>query len=98
MSINKKAIAISPTEPIAYYNLGVMLYNEASNINAKISSDLDEGIIAEMTKYTKALMEESLPYFEKFYSMSPNDETTKNALIEIYTSLEMDDKLTELMK
>jgi len=80
----KKAIEISPEYFDAYFNLGVMYYNQGASkveVANKLPMEDSKGyekLLAEADTYFK----KSLPYIEKAYQLQPNElvvtETLKN--------------------
>ncbi|PRY15672.1 tetratricopeptide repeat protein [Pontibacter ummariensis] len=86
----KKAIEADPNNFDAYYNLGVMKYNEGTEVNNK-AAKMDyatyqkkgKALEAEAKKY----YEESLPYFEKALEIQPKDQATMQNLLKVYTRL-----------
>lgn len=99
ISYYKSAININPEYYDAIYNLGALYINESNKLKVK-ANDLP----LEDTKGYDALIEQSneiirqaLPYIEKAYQIDPIPET-KAALVGIYSSLKMTDKLEEINK
>lgn len=90
-----KAIEINPEYFDANYNLGTLYYNKAAEY-IKEATNLP---LNETKKYDELLakgnemMEKALPYFENAEKIQPTDITTLQTLREIYTRLNMLEKL-----
>lgn len=91
----KGAIEVDPEYFDANYNLGALYYNEAAekiteagnlplNESEKYDAYMNEG---------KKMMEKALPYLEKADAIQPADAITLQTLKEIYTRLNMLDKV-----
>lgn len=91
----KKAIEIDPNYFDANYNLGALYYNQAAEKILEAGNlPLDETEkYDQLMKEGKDLMEKALPYLEKADSIQPADAVTLQTLKEIYTRLNMMDKL-----
>lgn len=82
-----------------HYNIGAIYNNKAANLNEQIA-ELD---INEQEEYEKLHMElveyleMAIPYFEKALEFTPDDQNFIIALKGIYSQLNMNDKLKELM-
>ncbi len=94
----KQALEINPDYFLALYNLGVVYYSRAFDLNME-ANDLPFDATA---KY-KAVMAEAneyflkgLPYFERAYAVDSEDPDVIKALRQIYTSTQQLDKLKEL--
>ncbi|MDR0969899.1 MAG: tetratricopeptide repeat protein [Lentimicrobiaceae bacterium] len=94
----KKAIAIKPDYFDAVYNLGALYINEANKITATANElPLEEQKkYEEMTEEAAEILRTALPYVEKAHELDPSD-ATKAALLGIYSTLKMNDKI-ELLK
>jgi tetratricopeptide (TPR) repeat protein len=90
-----QAIKIDPEYFDANYNLGALYYNQA----AELITEATNLPLNETEKYDKLLeegnemMKKSLPYLEKADQIQPGDPTTLQTLKEIYTRLNMLEKL-----
>ncbi len=94
----KKAIEVKPDFFEAYYNIGAIYNNIASEL-MKQANDLP---LEETEKYNK-LMEEAnanldkaVPWLEKALELNPEDKFTRHALKEAYTRLKQYDKAKAL--
>lgn len=91
----KRAINLNPGYFDAYYNLGALYVNRAAEIQ-KEANDLP---LEETEKYNEmkskadSLLEESIPYLENALQLRPSDKPTMASLKEIYTRLNMKEKL-----
>jgi len=93
-----EAIKLNPDYFDANYNLGALYVNEAAEIQ-KEAYDLPLEATEEydkMKQEANALLEKSLPYLEKSNEINPEDMNTLRSLKEIYTRLNMLDKLKEI--
>lgn len=90
----KKAIHVNPKFFEAYYNIGAIYNNKASELT-KEANDLP---LEESEKYNKLIEEannylgQAVPWLEKAYKIKPSDVYTKHALKEAYTKLKQYDK------
>ncbi len=86
----KKAIEIDQNNFDAYYNLGVLEYNKASEINNK-AAKMDYATYQKKGKALEAQAKkqfaEALPYFEKALVIQPEDQSTMQNLVRVYTRL-----------
>ncbi|WP_276495874.1 tetratricopeptide repeat protein [Pontibacter litorisediminis] len=88
--VYKKAIEADPNNFDAYYNLGVLEYNRGADVNNR-AAKMDyatyqkkgKALEAEAKKYYQA----SLPYFEKAHALQPEDKSTIQNLVNVYTRL-----------
>ena len=94
----EQALEINPEYFLALYNLGVVYYSHAFDLNME-ANDLP---FDETEKYNKLIEEakqyflQGLPYFERAYEIDPEDQDVLKALRQIYTSTKQMDKLKEL--
>lgn len=90
-----KSLSINPNSFEANFNLGALKYNPAVEI-LKIVRGMGVGDYNKkgkgMEANAKEILKESLPYFEKAYSIKPEDSSVKKTLKDIYTNLGMSDK------
>ena len=98
MKYYNKALEMEPNNYDVNFNLGVMNFNEAVIIKGKVDAmDMNtyktegKAVEAAATEKFKA----ALPFFEKAYSLKPEDEV-KNNLRSLYQVLKMEDKLKAL--
>ena len=93
-----KSLELDPDFFDPAYNMGALYVNRASTIievaNKLPLNEVEEydRMKAEADKY----LEDSLPYLEKAHLLQPNDISTMASLKEIYTRLNMLDKLKEM--
>ncbi len=94
-----QALEINPDYFLALYNLGVVYYTRAFDLNME-ANDLP---FDATTKYKKIMGEaneyflKGLPYFERAYKIDAEDADVLKALKQIYTSTKQMDKLKELV-
>jgi len=94
----RKAAKINPQFFEAYYNIGAIYVNKASELQAE-ANDLP---LNEVDKYNQLTEEANkqlsiaVPSLEKALELRPDDAATLNALKEAYARLKMNDKLKEL--
>jgi len=94
----KKAAELNPQFFEAYYNIGAIYVNKASELQSE-ANDLP---LDEVDKYNKLTEDANkqlavaVPYLEKAISIKPDDKATLSALKEAYARLKMNDKLKEL--
>jgi len=83
----------------AYYNLGVVYYNQGADISKK-AADLPIGDASydKMLKDSEVLLGKSVPMFEKFLTLKPGDMSTMRILKETYLRLKMNDKYEDINK
>lgn len=96
----EKAIALNPSDFVANYSLGALIYNRAVE-KIKAMNDLpasDQVGYDKLKKEGDALLQKSLPYLEKARALNGKDIETLNALKELYARLNMMDKLEEIKK
>ncbi|MBF9253580.1 tetratricopeptide repeat protein [Pontibacter sp. 172403-2] len=86
----KKAIELDNNNFDAYYNLGVLEYNRASEINNK-AAKMDYATYQKKGKALEAEAKEhfaaSLPYFERALEIQPDDQSTMQNLVRVYTRI-----------
>ncbi|MDP4291717.1 MAG: hypothetical protein Q8908_11600 [Bacteroidota bacterium] len=91
----KKALSIKPDYFDATYNLGALYVNRASGI----IEEANKLPLNETAKYDKLkgdaddILKVAIPYLEKAHQLEPKDMSSMSALKEIYTRLQMADKL-----
>lgn len=96
----EKAIELNPSDFVANYSLGALIYNRAVE-KIKAMNDLpasDQAGYDKLKKEGDALLQKSLPYLEKARALNGKDIETLNALKELYARLNMMDKLEEIKK
>ncbi len=90
-----KCIEIDPLYADAYYNMGAMFNNQAAEIIEKANElplDAVKEYDAEKAK-ADSLLEKALPFLEKSDELNPDNLATLQTLKQIYTILNMMDKL-----
>ena len=93
-----KAIELKPDLFEAYYNLGVIYYNEGVNLTEEANNIKDNKKYEAAKIIADKKFEESLPYIEKAYELHPEDRSIANTLSNLYYRLKMIDKYEEIMK
>jgi tetratricopeptide (TPR) repeat protein len=98
MKYYNQALQMEPNNYDVNFNLGVMNFNEAVIIKGKVDAmDMNtyktEGKAVEAAATDK--FKAALPFFEKAYSIKPEEEV-KNNLKSLYQILKMEDKLKAL--
>lgn len=94
----QKVLEINPDFFLALYNLGVIYYSQAFDLNME-ANDLPYD---ETDEYNRLIGEasvfflESLPFFERAFVIDSTDDDVIKALRQIYTSTKQMDKLKEL--
>jgi len=96
ISAYKETIAIDPNYFDALFNLGAIYFNKGG----EVINEANKLPINETAKYDKMLADGNnflnlaLPYLEKCETLQPQDKPTLISLKEIYTRLNMTEKLT----
>ncbi|MGE0088729.1 MAG: tetratricopeptide repeat protein [Bacteroidales bacterium] len=93
-----KAIELKPDLFEAYYNIGVIYYNEGVNLTEEANTIKDNKLYEEAKLVADKKFEESLPYIEKAYELHPEDRSIGGTLSNLYYRLKMIDKYDEIMK
>ena len=97
MTTYQKCIDIDPEYFNAYYNMGVMYYNEAVEMlqyadeNIKTPKEYGEAVDEALE-----VLKEALPFMEKANSLQPEDRSTLETLKTLYYRLQMTDKYNEV--
>lgn len=98
MKYYNMALQMEPNNYDVNFNLGVLNFNEAVIIKGKVDA-MDMNTYKTEGKAVEALatakFKAALPFFEKAYSLKPEDEV-KNNLRSLYQVLKMEDKLKAL--
>lgn len=81
----------------ALFNLGVMYFNDGAEISRVADKITDNAKYAAENKKANEQFKKAMPYLEKSQEVSA-DERTQYALKQIYTRLELNDKLKALNK
>ena len=91
----KETIAVDPNYFDALFNLGAIYYNKGG----EVINEANKLPISETAKYDKMLadgnnfLNMALPYLEQCETLQPQDKATLISLKEIYTRLNMKEKL-----
>jgi tetratricopeptide (TPR) repeat protein len=93
-----KAIELKPDFFEAYYNLGVIYFNEAVALTEDANQIKDNKKYEEAKTIADKKFVESLPYIEKAFELHPEDKFIANTLKNLYYRLKMNDKYEELLK
>lgn len=92
----KKAIELKPNNFDALYNLGVLYSNDGVALNKKADDIVDNAQNAAMVAKATESYKKAIPFLEKALEINPTDKNVMFALKQIYTRLEMSDKLKEM--
>jgi hypothetical protein len=92
----KKAVSLDPSFSDALGNLGRIYYNDAVEELARVNNIRDDKKYKTEKAKLKAKFELPLPYFEKAYSVNPNERDFVIALRGIYYNLGMEAKYKEM--
>ncbi|MDA3779653.1 MAG: tetratricopeptide repeat protein [Bacteroidales bacterium] len=94
----KKAIELNDSLFDAYYNIGVLIFNEAVALTDEANEIKDAKKYKEAKAFSDKTFEESLPYIEKAHELHPDDESILSTLKTLYYRLHMIDKYNEILK
>lgn len=89
----KKSIELKPNNFDALYNLGVLYSNEGVALNKKADDIVDNAQNAVVVAQATEMYNKAIPFLEKALELSPTDKNVMFALKQIYTRLQMSDKL-----
>jgi len=92
----QKALDLDPNLTDALGNMGRLYYNYAIGELNRINSIRDDKLYKTEKAKVKVLFEKPRPYFEKAYSITPDDRDFVIALKSIYYYLGMDAKYTQM--
>lgn len=97
----KKTIALDAKYTDAYFNIGVIYFNEGVEINKKMNAinDKDDPLgekFNEMKKQRNESFNKALPFLEKAYELDPKNADYKQNLKKVYASMNMLDKAKAL--
>ena len=94
----KKAVELRPDYFEANYNLGALYVNQAAMLleEANALPFSQQAEYEALKKQANDKLSLSLPYLEKAIELDPSDRNTLLSLKEIYTRLEMYDKMKEV--
>ncbi len=90
MANYQKTLELDPNNVDANFNLGVYYYNEGVAINKKVNNmTLNEynKTGKKLEAQAKELYSKALPYFEKVYSLQPDDKAIRQSLKRVYVGL-----------
>lgn len=91
------AVQLKPDYFEANYNLGALYVNQAAEIQNEANKlKLGDPKYDDMKKEADGILQKSLPYLETASVLDPKDKNTLIALKEIYTRLNMYEKLKEV--
>ncbi|MDH6343975.1 tetratricopeptide (TPR) repeat protein [Parabacteroides sp. PFB2-12] len=91
-----KALEFDPEFVSALSNLGRVYYNQAINIQADANMISDNKLYQEELAKAKDMFRKALPYFEKAYSLKPDQTEYMIALRGIYYNLSMSKEFDEI--
>lgn len=91
-----KALEFDPEFVSALSNLGRVYYNQAINIQADANMISDNKLYQEELAKAKDMFRKALPYFEKAYSLKPDQTEYMIALRGIYYNLNMSKEFDEI--
>ena len=92
----KKAIEIDPNFFEAYYNLGVIYFNEGVELTDEANKITDNKKYQEAKEIADNKFKEALPYIEKSLELKPDDTSIMATLKTLYYRLKMTDKYEEM--
>lgn len=92
----ERCLEIDPDYFNAYYNLGVMYYNEAVEMYQKAEKINTPKEYGEAVDAADAVLAKSLPYMEKASEIQPDDKGTLETLKTLYYRLKMTEKYEEV--
>mgnify|MGYP001324534563 CR=1 FL=1 len=92
-----KAIEIKPDYGDAYFNMGVMYFNQGVQFNKKMNDvdekvDKDGKIYDGLKKQRDEVFAKALPYLEKAYAINPKNNDYKSNLKKVYASMNLFEK------
>jgi len=96
-----KAIEIKPDYGDAYFNMGVMYFNQGVQFNKKMNDvdekvDKDGKIYDGLKKQRDEVFAKALPYLEKAYAINPKNNDYKSNLKKVYASMNLFEKAKAL--
>ncbi len=87
-----KVLALDPNNVSAYYNMGILFYNQAVQLINQSDYDIDIVALNDIQDNSVKLFRESLPFMEKAYKLDPKRRETLLGLSGIYFSLNEKEK------
>lgn len=94
----KKAIEIKEDFFEAYYNLGVLYFNDGITLTDEANKITDNAKFAVAKEKADNKFKESVPYLEKAHELEPSDASIMSTLKTLYYRLQMTDKYNEVSK
>lgn len=95
-SYYKKAIEIKPDYVNAYLNLSILKLDGEKKIITEMNklgtSDKDNKRYEVLKKQREDIFKSAIPYLEKAYELSPDNQDVATTLLNVYSALEMTDK------
>lgn len=96
-ALSKEVIKKDSANADTYYYMASCFYNQATDIDDNIKSDLSANAYSKEKKKVNKLFEQSLPYMEQYRKMRPDDTARWAApLYRIYLSLNMGKQFEEM--
>ena len=94
----KKAIEMDPDFFEAYYNIGVLYFNEGVELTDQANQITDNAKYQKAKEKADNKFKEALPYLEKSHELKPSDQGIMSTLKTLYYRLQMNEKYEELNK
>mgnify|MGYP006282855837 CR=1 FL=1 len=88
----KKALELDPDMFMALYNMGVLYYNQAVDIEGEANTTKDEAKYKELKEKARAKLKEALPYLEKALEVQPENASLVSTLSTVYYRLRVEDE------
>ncbi len=92
----KKAIEIDPDFFEAYYNLGVLYFNEGVALTDEANNQTDNKKYMVAKEKADDKFKEALPFIEKAHELNPDDKGIVSTLRTLYYRLKMEEKYEEI--
>ncbi len=92
----KKAIELDPGFFEAYYNLGVLYFNEGVELTDEANKITNNEEYEKAKKIADDKFKEALPYIEKSHELKSDDNSIMQTLKTLYYRLQMTDKYNEI--
>ncbi|OFX20039.1 MAG: hypothetical protein A2041_08160 [Bacteroidetes bacterium GWA2_31_9b] len=93
-----KAIELDPKSFEAYFNLGVLYFNEGVELTEIANQIKDNKKYEEAKLVADKKFEQSLPYIEKSFELHPDDLSIATTLKNLYYRLKITDKYDKIME
>lgn len=93
------AIKLKPDYFVAYFNLGILYFNQATDVMAKANDlpyDTPETVYNAEKEKAHEIYRKAMPYLEKAHELDPKDMDAVNSLKAVYGVLALNDKLDAL--